>query len=242
MNSLKDKIQNFDYYEKEFDTWEPTEIIIDENRAFWMLKKPDSECRKVYMFRDRYMIFVYGDYGNFCFDQMTWMGSVYNLAYDNIGYQFSKLSHDSKDALKAFDTDTCVDDLGEWFIETLEELKDDYNIENPDETAKSIFQYIKENDCIFFYDEEELCEKFNCYEYMDLVQFVNDAYCNCGDEYDWVSYLRETNLGDFEDECESSLWNAGRKVSQSYYISMYALQVCRDKLEEKQNDHNIKCR
>ena len=73
----------------------------------------------------------------------------------------------------------------------------------------------------------------NCYEYMDLVQFVNDAYCNCGDEYDWVSYLRESNLGDFEDECESSLWNAGRKVSQSYYINMYALQACRDKLEER---------
>lgn len=233
MNSLKDKIQNFDYYEKEFDTWEPTEIIIDENRAFWMLKKPDSECRKVCMFRDRYMIFVYGDYGNFCFDQMTWIGSVYNLAYDNIGYQFSKLSRDSKDALKAFDTDTCIEDLEEWFIETLEELKDDYNIENPDEIAKSIFQYIKENDCIFFYDEEELCKKYDCFEYMDLVQFVNNAYCNCDDEYDWISYLRESNLGDFEDKCESSLWNAGRKVSQSYYINMYALQVCRDKLEEK---------
>ena len=233
MSNLIDKIQNFEYYEKEFDTWEPTEIIIDENRAFWMLKKPDSECRKACMFRDRYMVFVYGDYGNFCFNQMTWIGSVYNLAYDNIGYQFSKLSRDSKDALKAFDTDTCIEDLEEWFIETLRELKDDYSIENPDQTAKAIFQYIKENDCIFFYDEEELCEKFNCYEYMDLIQFVNDAYCNCGDEYDWVSYLHESNLGDFEDECESELWNAGRKVSQSYYISMYALQVCRDKLEER---------
>lgn len=233
MTELKDKMQNFEYYEKEFSTWEPTEIIIDESRAFWMLKKPDSEYRKVCMFRDRYMVFVYGDYGNFCFDQMTWIGSVYNLEYDNLGYQFSKLSHDSKEALKAFDADTCIDDLEGWFIDTLAELKDDYHIENPDKIAKAIFQYIKENDCIFFYDEEELCEKFNCYEYMDLVQFVNNAYCNCDDEYDWISYLRESNLGDFEDECESSLWNAGRKVSQSYYISMYALQVCRDKLEEK---------
>lgn len=233
MTELKDKMQNFEYYEKEFSAWEPTEIIIAENRAFWMLKKPDSEYRKVCMFRDGYMMFVYGDYGNFCFDQMTWIGSVYNLEYDNLGYQFSKLSHDSKEALKAFDADTCIDDLEEWFIDTLAELKDDYHIENPDKIAKAIFQYIKENDCIFFYDEEELCEKFNCYEYMDLVQFVNNAYCNCDDEYDWISYLRESNLGDFEDECESSLWNAGRKVSQSYYISMYALQVCRDKLEEK---------
>ena len=31
MSNLIDKIQNFEYYEKEFDTWEPTEIIIDEN-------------------------------------------------------------------------------------------------------------------------------------------------------------------------------------------------------------------
>lgn len=235
MTELKDKIENFEYYENEFSAWEPTEIIIDENRSFWMLKKPDSEYRKVCMFRDGYMMFVYGDYGNFCFDQMTWVGSVYNLEYDNFGYQFSKLSYDSKEALKAFDSDTCIGDLEEWFIDTLAELKDDYHIENPDQIAKSIFQYIKENNYIFFYAEEELCEKFNCYEYMDLIQFVNDAYCNCGDEYDWVSYLRESNLGDFEDECESSLWNAGRKVSQSYYISMYALQVCRNKLEDRKN-------
>ena len=184
------------------------------------------------MFRDRYMVFVYGDYGNFCFDQMTWIGSVYNLAYDDIGYQFSKLSHDSREVLKAFDTDTCIEDLEEWLTETLGELQNNYNIENPSEIAKSIFQYIKENDFVC-YDEEELCEKYDCYEYMDLVNFVNGAYCNCDDEYDWISYLRESNLGDFEDECESELWNAGRKVSQSYYISMYALQVCRDKLEER---------
>lgn len=232
MSALKDKIQNFEYYEKEFATWNPTEITIDENRAFWMLKKLDSEYRKVCMFRDRYMVFVYGDYGNFCFDQMTWIGSVYNLEYDNLGYQFSKLSHDSKDALKAFDTGTCIEDLEEWFVETLEELKDDYNIEKPNEIAKAIFQYIKDNDCIFLYDEEELCNKYNCDEYMDLINFVNSAYCNCGDEYDWISYLRESNLGDFEDACESSLWNAGIKVSQSYYINMYALQVCRDKLKK----------
>ena len=232
MSALKDKIQNFKHYEKEFTTWEPTEIIIDENRAFWMLKKPDSECRKVCMFRDRYMVFVYGDYGSFCFDNMTWIGSVYNLEYDNIGYQFSKLSYDSKDALKAFDTDTCIEDLKEWFVETLEELKDGYNIENSNEIAKAIFQYIKENSHIW-YDEEELFEQFDCYEYIDLINFVHGMYCNCDDEYDWIAYLRESNLGDFEDECESSLWNAGRKVSQSYYISMYALQVCRDKLEER---------
>lgn len=232
MSALKDKIQNFEHYEKEFSAWEPTEIIIDENRAFWMLKKPDSECRKVCMFRDRYMVLVYGDYGSFCFDNMTWIGNVYNLEYDNIGYQFSKLSYDSKDALKAFDTDTCIEDLEEWFVETLEELKDDYNIENSNEIAKAIFQYIKENSHIW-YDEEELCEQFDCYEYIDLINFVHGMYCNCDDEYDWISYLRESNLGDFEDECESSLWNAGRKVSQSYYISMYALQVCRDKLEER---------
>lgn len=232
MSALKDKIQNFKHYEKEFTTWEPTEIIIDENRAFWMLKKPDSECRKVCMFRDRYMVFVYGDYGSFCFDNMTWIGSVYNLEYDNIGYQFSKLSYDSKDALKAFDTDTCIEDLKEWFVETLEELKDGYNIENSNEIAKAIFQYIKENSHIWC-DEEELCEQFDCYEYIDLINFVHGMYCNCDDEYDWIAYLRESNLGDFEDECESSLWNAGRKVSQSYYISMYALQVCRDKLEER---------
>lgn len=234
MSALKDKIQNFEHYEKEFTTWEPTEIIIDENRAFWMLKKPDSECRKVCMFRDRYMVFVYGDYGSFCFDNMTWIGSVYNLEYDNIGYQFSKLSYDSKDALKAFDTDVCIEELEEWFIDTLEELKDNYNLEDSGEIAKSIFQYIKENSHIW-YDEEELCEIYDCHEYMDLINFVHGAYCNCDDEYDWVSYLRKSNLGDFEDECESSLWNAGRKVSQSYYISMYALQVCRDKMEDKQN-------
>lgn len=237
MTGLKDKIQNFEYYEKEFTTWEPTEIIIDEDRAFWMLKKPGGECRKVCMFRDGYMVFVYGDYGNFCFDQMTWIGSVYNLAYENIGYQFSKLSYDCKNSLKAFDSDTCIEDLKEWFVEQLEESQGSCNIENPHGTAKAIFEYIQKNDSLFIYDEEELCDKYNCYEYIDLIHFVNEAYAYCGDECDWIGYLRNSKLGDLEEECESSLWSAGRKVSQSYYVSMYALQVCRDKLEVKnEND------
>lgn len=54
-----------------FDDWEATEQIFDDNKAFWRIKKPNSEYQKVCLYRDGCNMFVYGDYGQFTFDSMT---------------------------------------------------------------------------------------------------------------------------------------------------------------------------
>lgn len=89
-----------------------------------MLKKPESQYQKVCLYRDGCNMFVYGDYGQFTFDGMTWTGSVYNLQYDNIGYQMEKLNHESRESLRVFDESKCVDDIYDWLKEHLEDLYD----------------------------------------------------------------------------------------------------------------------
>ncbi len=77
-NSIKKlvgHINGSEHYIKEFATWEASEQIIDDNKAFWMLKKPGSQYQKVCLYRDGCNMFVYGDYGQFTFDNMTWTGS-----------------------------------------------------------------------------------------------------------------------------------------------------------------------
>ena len=103
IKKLVDYIKGSEHYINEFTTWEASERIIDDNKAFWMLRKPGSQYQKVCLYRDGYNMFVYGDYGQFAFDNMTWTGSVYNLQYDNIGYQMEKLNYESREALRVFD-------------------------------------------------------------------------------------------------------------------------------------------
>lgn len=86
MSRLTENIHDFEHYQKEFASWEATEQIIDDNKAFWMLRNPGSQYQKVCLYRDGCNMFVYGDYGQFTFDSMTWKGDVCNLEYDNIGY------------------------------------------------------------------------------------------------------------------------------------------------------------
>lgn len=81
---LIDRIENAKHYIDKFSKWEASEIIIDDKKAFWCLKKQGSEYQKVCLYRDGCNMFIYGDYGQFTFDKMTWLGSVYNLEYDNV--------------------------------------------------------------------------------------------------------------------------------------------------------------
>ena len=87
-----------------------------------MLRKPGSQYQKVCLYRDGCNMFVYGDYGQFAFDNMTWTGSVYNLQYDNIGYQMEKLNHESRESLRVFDESKCEEDIYDWLKEHLEDL------------------------------------------------------------------------------------------------------------------------
>lgn len=229
MSKLEEKIENFEYYEKEFATWIPKEIIIDDKKAFWELRKPDSEYRKVCLFRDGHNMYVYGDYGSFTFDSMTWLGSPYNLEYNNFGYQMEKLDRESRQSLKVFDEYACEEDIKDW-IEWY--LEDKY--ENNEELANDIFKYVKSNYMLMDYEIKEYCEENNLKEFEDLIIFVKDCL-NHVDEYEWIPFLRNSNLEDFEDPYESLLWNTGIRTHQKYYVNMYALKVLGEKLNENKN-------
>lgn len=230
IKKLIDYIENAKYYQKEFAEWEAFEQVIDENKAFWMLKKPGSLYQKVCLYRDGYNMFVYGDYGQFTFDSMTWTGSVYNLEYDNIGYQMEKLSHESRQSLKVFDEYKCREDITSWLKYQLEEY---YNLEN--EEIEKVVSFIENIPCSIEIDD--FCNDKNpFFDIEDILIFTKDCFENA-EEYDWISFLRNNynRLYDFGDEpSESWLWNAGKCIHQRYFVCMYALQVCGKKLKEQE--------
>ena len=235
MNKLTENIHNFEHYKKEFTTWEATEQIIDDNKAFWMLRKPGSQYQKICLYRDGCVMFVYGDYGQFTFDSMTWKGDVYNLEYDNIGYQMEKLNYESKQSLKVFDDDYCREDILDWFEENVQESF--YDIADTDEELDTLISKAKENLVDYSFDVDEFCEKYKCEDLRSLLDFTDDLLANT-DEYEWISYLRSNTdrLQEFDEPCESSLWNAGKRINQRYFICMYALEVCGEKLKEQKGE------
>lgn len=234
MGKLKDSIHGFEHYEKSFAEWEATELIIDEKRAFWMLKAPDSNYRKVCLYRDSQNMYIYGDYGTLSFDNMTWDGTVHNLEYNNIGYQMEKLSRESTEATMVFDNNACEKDLYEWMRDHLES---EYDLE--DSQIHTIEDFIDDQSGYCFdSDINELLDtnKFDR-DMKPFIEFVVDAKDHI-DEYEWIAFLRGSNLDNFDETCESSLWNAGRIISQKYFINMYALQICGEKLKAAQDNQS----
>lgn len=144
IKKLVDYIENAKYYEKEFLEWEAFEQIIDEDKAFWMLKKPGSRCQRVCLYRDGYNMFVYGDYGQFTFDSMTWIGNVYNLEYDNIGYQMEKLNYENRKSLIMFDECKCRKDIINWLRHQLEEYYEN------DKDIEKIINLLMNMNCMIF--------------------------------------------------------------------------------------------
>ncbi len=231
MSKLEEKIEDFQYYEKEFATWEAKENIIDDKKAFWELRKPNSEYRKVCLFRDGKKMCVYGDYGSFTFDSMTWLGTPKNLEYNNIGYQMEKLGRESKESLKVFDDFEWEKDIRIW----IEEYLENEGYDNYEELSHNIVDFADNSiEWYGFYSEDDIseyCEENNISELYSLIKFILECYEN-RDEDDWIHFLRNSNLEDFDEPCESFLWNAGITISQKYYINMYALKVLGGKLNE----------
>lgn len=195
-----------------------------------MLKKPGSQYQKVCLYRDGCNMFVYGDYGQFTFDNMTWIGSVYNLQYDNIGYQMEKLNHESRESLRVFDENKCEEDIYDWLREHLEDL---YDVD--DKVIEKIIKFFKESTYIHDSHIDRICTENDIDKAKDILYFTKRALENAN-EYDWIMFLRNNNLEDFDDPCESYLWNAGKCIHQRYFICMYALQVCEEKLgKQKEN-------
>lgn len=106
MSVLSDHIQQFESYKKRFNSWEASQILIDDKKAFWQLNKPGSNSEKVCLFRDGCTMSIYGDYGSYIFDSMTWEGNPWNLQYNNLDYQAEKVSRESRDSVIIFDPET----------------------------------------------------------------------------------------------------------------------------------------
>jgi hypothetical protein len=160
---LEERIHNFECYEKKFSDWIATEIIIDDKKALWILKHPDSEYQKVCLYRDGKDMFVYGDYGQFSFDSMTWTGSVYNLEYNNIGYQMEKLNYESKHSLNVFDNVQCEKDIIDWCVEMIERNYE--HIREDDEEISLLCLKVKEYlSTRYKGDSGDFCEQNNCFD------------------------------------------------------------------------------
>jgi hypothetical protein len=232
---LIEKIDGAEYYIKKFSEWEASEQIIDDKKAFWCFNKPNSQYQKVCLYRDGCNMFIYGDYGQFSFDSMTWLGSVYNLEYDNIGYQMEKLNYESKQSLYVFDDSDCRDDILEWFEEVIEnryyDIADDDVL---DEIIKKSKEYLSDNSYLCDYEISNFCKENNCSDIEELLTFTSGLLDHT-DEFEWIAHLRSvsSDLQEFDEPCESNLWKAGKRINQRYFICMYALQVCGEKLSER---------
>lgn len=233
MKLLERMIDDAKYYKNKFSKWEASEIIIDDKKAFWCLKKPNSEYEKICLYRDGCNMFIYGEYGQFTFDKMTWLGSVYNLEYDNIGYQAEKLNYESKQALRVFSDSACKEDIIDWLQDRLEEY---YYLE--DEEIKKVLVWIEESSYNFNdFNIEEFVNKTNLFNIENILKFTGKCFRNV-DEYEWIAFLRNNDdeLREFDETFESWLWDAGKRMNQRYFICLYALRVCGEKLKEKNNN------
>ena len=227
---LEDSIEGFKSYKERFSTWEATEQIIDDKKAFWMLKAPGSEYQKVCMYRDGCNVFIYGDYGQLVFDSMTWLATPYNLEYDNFGYQTEKMSRDCKNSISVYDGCYCQEDILDWLKDRLENR---YDVD--EESIPKIIDFMKDRRHDFYFDDDiirDFCQENKFDDLENILVFVGEALENV-DEYEWIHFLRSHDFSEFDEECESDLWRAGYRTHQRYFINMYAMKVCGEKLEKQ---------
>lgn len=229
MEKLEDMIRSFDAYKKRFSEWEASEIIIDDNRAFWQLKKPDSNVQKVCLYRDGCNMFVYGDYGQLVLDSMTWVGNPWNLQYDNFDYQMEKLSHSCRKEMNCFDDYVAEEQFLAWVQDYLKDSGvDDELIDKYMEFLKKDVWYRSE------YDVEEFCDDTQNYEHQEFLKFCYLALGHMSDEIDWISFLRgNTEIWEeYSDPGDSDLWSIGKCIHQRYFVNMYAIRVIAEKLKD----------
>ena len=236
---FEDAIKGFKQLEKELASWEATETIFDEDKAYWELINPEHAFERVCLFRDQHNMFVYGDKGQLVFDSMTWHGDVYNLRYEATAYQMEKLNKDCRESLYEFCEDQWVIDMENWLADELLNKVDDH-----EEVASCFIKYCEENSYITDIGLHQYCENNDLSCLHDLLYFIKECfeYFNSSSEelQSWGSFLESSNLKDFDEPLESSLLTAGQVVAQRYFICMYALKVCGEKLTQAKAicDHN----
>lgn len=230
-----------EYTKELFENWEATETKFDDSsKGLYMLKDPDSEYRKVCMFVDGYHCMIYGDYGSYVFDNMTWVATPHNLRYDDLGYQMEKMNRVSRDhAAYVFDSNLCDTQIIDWLKDRLD-ARYELN-EEETSTVLNILEDIRHN--LYYTDEDEIQMELSKYDLDDLgleplLYFTYEALRSSGDAREYTAFLNYhyDDLYEFDEPCECELWNAGMKLSERFLTSLYAMEVCSKKLKEKELD------
>jgi len=180
-------------------------------------------------------VFIYGDWGHFSFDKINWTCNVHNLEYGDLDYQMRKLSRESQMAVYLYDESTCSQHIIDWLQDCLHPT-----CANCNDIIEAFRQFLDDNVWVLSNcDIDEFCEKHNCDELTDIFYFVSEALLNT-DENEWIAWLRNniSRLEEFEDSYTSTLWDAGKCINQGFLVSMYALEVCSEKLQLEKEQEN----
>lgn len=257
MSKLEDLIQCSKELTAKFHTWNVSETIIDEKRAFWSIQKENSAYQKVSLYRDGHHMFIYGDYGNYVFDSMTWLGSPYNLEYNNLGYQMEKLSRQTREYIREFNDEEFEKDIAIWAEETLLEhdpgskfleefFEEKYSEENEDLNemfVDHVCSLIKDTEFGQHYALEDFVTEYGQILspiVLKILEFILDCFEHSEDENEWHHFLRNADTDGFEELFESTLWDAGKEICQPFLISLLALKICGEKLQKQKEETNEK--
>jgi hypothetical protein len=242
MESLESKIKFADSYKAKFESWEASTLLIDDDKEFWQIKNPKSSVEKVCLFRDNRVLCIYGDYGSYTFDRMTWTRTPWNLRYDNLDYMAEKLSVESSHAVRIFSSTLAERQFLDWVQNYLKGFDANENfIEKAMEFLRQSSTYSSDVDDLYDKIADDRESDYGNYE--ELYSFLClciEALSSMEDEISWQYFLQNSDNA-FQDVqvslYDEPLYRFGMEYSQRYLISLYALKILSQKLE---NPHIIK--
>ena len=220
MSKIYDSLKSGKYYKDMFKKWEASKTVIDATKALYELKNPEFKNVKICMYRDGANVFLYGSYGQFTFDSLTWLAAPNNLQYDNISYMIEKLSDESRNAVYTFDENCAKSEILEWVKDRLK-----YYFALPDARIDATLKYFS---C-------EKCDRSAVLENLDFVIAVNtliESVDNGEESYRQAVHDNMETLFRYDDDYEN-LYNAGQTLSLRFCICMYAMEVCAKKLAKQ---------
>lgn len=210
----------------EFRSWNASVTEISKKKAVYELREGCSETRKVCMYRDGCHVYVYGDYGSFDFDSVSWTASPVNLRYDNLPYQFEKLSERSRESIMIYEPHTAVSDIEGWLFEILE---------SECEMTAYKKRKVKEllNDPFGQGGIVDICPALG--DLADLVDAAADLVEAAlqGREFLLAALSENASvLQDYDEEYYRLADDCGREVAPNVWISLLALSVLGTKIKK----------
>lgn len=64
-----------------------------------------------------------------------------------------------------------------------------------------------------------------------MKEFVEEAKRYNSDEFEWISWLRDSDMDEFEDPCDSPLWTFGQQINNRLYGYWVAFHMIKEQLE-----------